>query len=167
MLDINFNMQLVRTSRISGHVTNPDGTPVSSGNVNLMPTRAAARGGQIGMQLRRRASSGTASFTIGNVPPGRYMLRARGDDRHRRSSRSQPISVDGGDLPDVTVSLSPGATISGTVAFLPRRVRGARRHAVRITAPSTDQPAFGPQPNARVDKDGRFTLHGVCRRARI
>ena len=30
VLDINFSMQLVRTSRISGHVMNPDGTPITA-----------------------------------------------------------------------------------------------------------------------------------------
>ena len=30
VLDINFSMQLVRTSRVSGHVTNPDGTPTTA-----------------------------------------------------------------------------------------------------------------------------------------
>jgi hypothetical protein len=41
VLDISFNMQLVRVSRITGIVSNPDGTPVTSGNVNLMPDGAA------------------------------------------------------------------------------------------------------------------------------
>src|SRR3954452_12056772 len=55
VLDINFNMQLVRMSRIAGHVLNPDGTPVTSGNVNLTAdTAAGGRGNQIGMNYGGR-----------------------------------------------------------------------------------------------------------------
>src|SRR5262249_16158212 len=49
VLDINFNMQLVRVSLINGHVLNPDGTPVTSGNVTLMIDNSGGRGNQIGM----------------------------------------------------------------------------------------------------------------------
>src|SRR5262245_5239750 len=44
VLDINFNMQLVRAARIAGHVANPDGTAPSSGNVNLAADTAGAAG---------------------------------------------------------------------------------------------------------------------------
>ena len=58
--------------------------------------------------------------------------------------------------------LSAGATITrhGLVSAR-RRPPAPDLTQFRITAPSTDQSDFGPQPNARVDKDGRFTLSGV------
>ncbi len=76
VLDISFSMQLVRISRITGHVTNPDGTPVTAGNVNLMPDTGGGRANQIGMNTGGRIQWDGA-FTINNVPPGRYILRAR------------------------------------------------------------------------------------------
>src|SRR6266851_2752054 len=48
VLDINFGMLLVRMSRLSGYVSNPDGTPITSGNVNLMSDATGGRGSQIG-----------------------------------------------------------------------------------------------------------------------
>ena len=165
MLDINFGMQLVRVSRISGVVSNPDGTPVTSGNVNLMADTGGARGNQIGVNFGGRIQWDGA-FTIANVPPGRYILRARGDDSETPQFAAQPISVNGDDLSDVTVILSAGATISGTVSFLPGGSPAPDFTQFRITAPSTDQSDFGPQPNARVDKDGHFTIERrVGRRA--
>ena len=66
------------------------------------------------------------------------------------------------DVDDMTVVLSNGATLTGTITFLPGQTNVPDPTQVRITAPSTDQSAFGgPQPNARVDKDGHFTLAGV------
>jgi Carboxypeptidase regulatory-like domain len=55
-LEISFNLQLVRTSRISGHVTNPDGSAVTAGNVNRMPPDAGGRSARTTVG----GSSGTA-----------------------------------------------------------------------------------------------------------
>ena len=157
--DINVSLQLVRTSHIAGRVMNPDGTPTSGGNVNLMPDSAAGRGAQIGQNYGSRIQR-DGSFAIGNVPPGRYLLRARGEGDTPQFG-TQPLSVDGGDVGDVTVVLSAGATITGTVTFQPGSSQVPEITQVRIGAPTTDQTAFGPQANARVDKDGQFTLSGV------
>jgi hypothetical protein len=166
VLDINFGMQLVRVSRISGIVSNPDGTPVTSGNVNLVADAGGARGNQMGMNFGGRIQWDGA-FTINNVAPGRYMLRARGDDSETPQFAAQPITVNGDDLPDVVVILSAGATISGTVSFLPGGSPAPDFTQFRITAPSTDQSDFGPQSNARVDKDGHFTISGVSAGAHL
>lgn len=160
VLDINFGMQLVRMSRISGHVENPDGTPVTSGNVNLSADAAGGRGNQIGVAFGGRIDW-DGSFAVNNVPPGRYILRARGDDSDTPQFAAQPVSVNGEDLTDFTVILSGGATLSGTVTFQTGQSAVPDLSQFRISAPSTDQSTFGPQPNARVDKDGHFTLEGV------
>src|SRR5262245_60786497 len=68
VVGIDFNVQLVRTGRISGHATNADGSPVANGNVNLMPDagmvmRGAVLGGGFGSRIQ------DGSFSIANVPP--------------------------------------------------------------------------------------------------
>ena len=160
VLDINFNMQLVRVARIDGHVLNPDGTPVTSGNINLTIDAAGGRGTQIGMTYGGRIQWDGA-FTINNVPPGRYLLRARGDDSEVPQFASQGLSVNGQDLPDLTVILASGATISGTVSFAGAPGSTPDMAQFRIIAPAVDQSDVGPQPNARVGKDGAFELAGV------
>ena len=166
VLDINFGMQLVRVSRISGIVSNADGTPVTSGNVNLMPDAGGARGNQIGVNFGGRIQWDGA-FQIGNVAPGRYVLRARADDAETPQFASQPIAVTGADIDDVIVTVSGGAAITGTVSFLPGSSPAPDYTQFRITAPSTDQSDFGPQPNARVDKDGNFSISGVSAGAHL
>ena len=160
VLDINFNMQLVRVARIGGHVLNPDATPVTSGNINLTIDAAAGRGTQIGMTYGGRIQWDGA-FTINNVPPGRYLLRARGDDGEIPQFASQGLSVNGQDLPDLTVILASGATISGTVSLAGAPGSTPDMAQFRIIAPAVDQSDVGPQPNARVGKDGAFELAGV------
>jgi hypothetical protein len=158
LLDINFGMLLVRAAHISGHVMKPDGASATGGNVNLAAenTGGAQIGGNFGARIQW-----DGAFSIANVPPGRYVLRARGDDRDMPEYAFQPISVSGQDLDAVTVILSPGATLTGIVTFQGEQSQTPDVTQVRITAPSTDQGSFGPQSNARVDKEGHFSLTGV------
>ena len=160
LLDISFGMQLVPMSRISGRVTNPDGSPVTSGNVNLMIDGSGGRGNQIGMTFGSRIQWDGA-FTMVNVPPGRYVLRARGDDSDVPQYASLPLTVGGGDINDMAVVLTPGATISGSVSFPSGATAPPDVTQFRITAPSSEPGFVGPQPNARLDKDGKFILEGV------
>jgi hypothetical protein len=160
LLDVNFAMQLVPMSRISGHVTNPDGSPVTSGNVNLLIDAAAGRGNQIGMAFGSRIQW-DGGFAMTNVPPGRYLLRARGDDSDVPQYASLPVTIGGGDINDMAVVLTPGATIAGTVSFPSAATAPPDVTQFRLTAPSTDPGFTGPQPNARVDHDGTFSIVGV------
>ena len=132
--EINVALQLVRTARIAGRVTNPDGTPTTAGNVNLMPDGATGRGGQIGANYGGRIQWDGA-FTIASVPPGRYLLRARGEDTETPQFAALPVSVNGSDMDDVVVVLSAGATITGTVTFLPGAAQTPDITNIRIGAP--------------------------------
>jgi protocatechuate 3,4-dioxygenase beta subunit len=160
LLDINFNVLLVRTAQISGRVLNPDGTPVTAGNVSLAaegssPGGRARPGGNFGGRIRW-----DGVFSISNVPPGRYTLRARGTDDTAPQYGTTPISVAGDDLADVAVVVSPGATMTGAVLFQGGQAAPPDPTQVRVVAQATE-PSFGGTVNARVDKDGRFTLTGI------
>jgi hypothetical protein len=159
LLDINFSMQLVRMSRLAGHVTNPDGSPSSSGQVNLI-LDAGGRGNQIAANFGGRIEWDGA-FTINAVPPGRYLLRVRGDDTEVPQFATIPITLNGADVTDITVVLTAGATLSGTVTFPSTATSPPDPTQFRITAPSLEPGLVGPQPNARLDKEGKFLLSGV------
>ena len=156
--DINFNMLLVRAARVAGHAFNADGTPATSGNINLAAENAG--GAQVGANFGARIQW-DGGFSVANVPPGRYVLRARGGDSDTPQYAFQPITVSGQDLDSVMVTLTPGATLSGTVVLQGAQTQPPDITQVRVTAPSADQGSFGGQPNARVDKDGHFSLSGV------
>lgn len=160
LLDINFGMQLVAMSRVTGRVANPDGSAVTSGNVNLLLDGAGARGNQLGASFGGRIV-GDGLFAINNVPPGRYVLRARNGDTDAPQYASLPITVNGGDVADVNVVLTAGATLSGAVSFPSAATAPPDATQFRVTAPSLEPGFAGPQPNARVDRDGRFVLSGV------
>jgi hypothetical protein len=158
--EIDFNLLLVRTSRISGHVTGPDGTATTAGNVSLIPE--VSQGGRGGTNLGGRIEWDGA-FTIANVPPGRYTLRARADDTVVPHYAVQPLTVSELDVPDLIVVLSPGGSIGGTVTFQnSRSTRVPDLTQLRITAPAADSANTGSNPTARVDREGRFTIEGVA-----
>src|SRR5438445_1085382 len=163
-LDVSFALQLVRTAQVTGRVSNADGTPVTSGTVTMAPedSSAAAGGGrgQFGLNYAGRIQW-DGSFSIANVPPGRYTLRARGGDGDRPQYAQQPLTVAGGDVSNVAVLLAAGGTIAGSVKFeatqlpLPGDVT-----QIRITAPPADGGQFATS-TARVERDGQFTFDGV------
>ncbi len=160
-LDINFGVLLVRTSRISGRVVASDGAAVSTGNVVLMP-----EGQPTGRQGPGTGFNGRiqwdGAFAVANVPPGRYVLRARGDDWDVPQFATVPLTVSGGDISDVNVVLTPGATLTGTVTFLRSQMLDPDPTQFRVGAPSADGVTVGSQQTARVDRAGRFTLQGVA-----
>ena len=162
--DVNFNLLLVRTSLVAGHVTNPDGTPTTSGNVTLTPESQsqAGRGGPFGGNYGSR-TQGDGRFSIANVPPGRYTLRARGENAKIPEYAAEPLVVTGGDTTDMVVVLAPAGTIVGTITL--QATQSATVPDVsqfRITAPAEDFSGIGPNGNARVAKDGTFTLDGIA-----
>jgi hypothetical protein len=158
--DINFNVLLVHTARISGRVNNLDGTPVTAGNVNLMVEGTIGRAGpgtNLGSRIRW-----DGAFSIANVPPGRYTLRARGTDDVAPQYAVVPITVVGGDLSDVVIVVSPGATLTGTVTLQATQAASPTDPTqFRVVAQPADPNVSGASVNARVEKDGRFTLTGI------
>jgi carboxypeptidase family protein len=160
MLDVNFNVLLVRTARVSGHVTNTDGTPVTAGMVNLAADGIAGRGGP-GLNYGSRIQSDGA-FGIPNVPPGRYTLRARGTANTFPQYAALPLTIAGDDLTNVMVVLAPGATLSGSVSFeTTQSAAPPETTQLRVGVQPADGNEFGGSSNARIEKDGRFTLTGV------
>ena len=181
-LGIDFSLLLVRMARVSGRVSGHDGIAITNGNVNLAPDdQPSGRGGPMGGNYGGRITR-EGTFVINNVPPGQYVLRARGDTsppagRGERGGRgganargntppgdtmrfaSQPLSVSG-DLADVTVMLSPGATISGTVIVQLTQGTQVDLSQVRITARPADA-AIGQETNGRADRSGAFTIQSI------
>jgi len=160
LVGIDFNLQLVLTARVSGHVENGDGSWTAQGNVNLTPQGGSRinagnnMGGRIGWD---------GQFSIANVPPGSYTLRARNNDRDTPLYASQPLSVGSGDVGNVVVVLQKGGSLSGSLVFQPGSTAAPNDLTqVRVVAQSTDPfDNIGPTPNSRVNKDGTFTLDGV------
>ena len=122
-VSIGFSLLAVRLVRISGTVVSQSGE-VGGGMVQLV-SAGDTGGGPIGAQGGGIQSDG--SFTIANVAPGSYLLNARSGGRGGRGGRgvtidataleigSLPLTVGDSDVTGVTISMTRGASIAGTV----------------------------------------------------
>ena len=166
---IDFNVLLVRASRISGRVTSADGSAPSAGNVRLIPEGATGgrNGGPLGGNYGSRLQD-DGTFSLANVPPGRYVLHARGDgprvgggDYVPPQFAALPLTVNG-DINNLNIALAMGATISGTVTFqASQSTQAPQVNQFRIIASPADRFEIGPNSTARIEEDGTFLLVGV------
>jgi uncharacterized protein (DUF2141 family) len=142
--NVDFQLQLVPTSRVGGLVVSPDGALPQGTQVALVP---ADRGAMpnipgIGNAVTRVGPDGR--FTFNNVTPGSYLIQARGTIRQAvdpgATAASQagggrpggpgqqgaiaqvlwasaPVDVGAQNPPDTVLNLQPGMTVSGRVSF--------------------------------------------------
>ena len=178
---VDFQLQRVPMARVEGRVvTSGD---IAAHSVQLVLTDAGAAPASLPVQTARADAQGR--FGIANVPPGNYRLVARAagavqgapEPQAGRGGRGNAVGsdairlwglvdvpVDGRDLTELIVTLQPGLSISGRVAYEgTSQPAPADSSRVRVTLNPVDQPSPGaPQPvSAMADASGRFTLPSV------
>jgi hypothetical protein len=170
LADVSFSVTLVRTARISGRVTNADGTPAANGNLTLVTDAPGRNGGSIGRTYGARVA-GDGQFTIANVPPGRYTLRARSGPGGRGRGgaaaspmfASIPLVVSGEDVANVQIALAPAASVSGTATFESTQNAAAPPpNQFRVMAPPADFDGSGNGQTAIDARTGTFTIQGLA-----
>jgi hypothetical protein len=105
-----FQLLSMRTTRISGTVVNSSGAPANA-FLNLVP-QASEFGVPTGAGGVTRADG---TFTLHDVAPGRYVLKAslRGDGPDEAASI--PLTVDGSEVSGVSLMTGPPASLRGTI----------------------------------------------------
>ena len=122
-VSIGFSLLPVRLGRITGTVISQSGE-VGGGMVQLV---SSSDGGEGPLLTQGGGIQNDGTFTITNVAPGSYILNARSGVGNGRAGRAGirgasdleigtlPIVVADGDLTGVTIALTRGASIAGTV----------------------------------------------------
>jgi hypothetical protein len=160
--NVDFVLQIVPTARVSGTLMGPDGAPAAGGSVTLAPddgtNSARYLGANYGSGIRP-----DGSFMIMNVPPGRYTAFARGQDRRAQVPlfALQNVSVSGADVTGVALSLSPGQTVSGTVAVDAGSSAAGNLTRIRVSLASLSPLPIPTPPASGVLIDGSFSLTPV------
>jgi hypothetical protein len=125
---VTFQVTPVRSVRVAGTVLAANGSPAGDVEVNLRRLDNTTVGTTVG-NFGRTGPDGT--FTIINVPPGPYVLTAmRGVPMHSRPSSATelarlfeeamtPITVGGDDVSGVTLAMTTGVTLAGTIVAEP------------------------------------------------
>jgi uncharacterized protein (DUF2141 family) len=189
-LGIDFQLQRVSLSKVTGTVMPPSGVNAQSVQVRLVENGAMVPG----MQQFSARPNQQGIFTFNAVPPGQYQLMAtvtvaaprpgaaqqwtdatgrlmaapmeidgNSNGMSRRLWAAQDITVDGNFVPNVSVSLQEGMTITGSVSFDGAATQ-PQLNRMRVTLGPLGQAmnSMGISTmTATVDANGRFTFLGV------
>ncbi|MBA2602419.1 MAG: carboxypeptidase regulatory-like domain-containing protein, partial [Acidobacteria bacterium] len=161
---VDFQLQRVPMARVEGTVvTSGD---IAAQGVQLVLTDAGQAGGA-GLPVQTARADAQGRFRITNVPPGNYRLVARATAAGAVQGTPGPqggrggrgnvvpsdairlwglvdVPVDGRDLTELLVTLQPGLSISGRVAFeATSQTAPADSSRVRVTLSPVDQPSPG------------------------
>jgi protocatechuate 3,4-dioxygenase beta subunit len=162
---IDFQVQLVATATVSGLVTGADGPAA----VMLIPTDA---GGMIRAETLRGSAGWDGTFSIPNVPPGRYTAAAQSGARWEDPKiGTVPLTVSGQNITGLTIAMQDGVTLSGNITVESSGTPAPADYSgFRIDMPEVDPlplvggPGRGGGPNAtgaRAEKNGTFSIGNV------
>ncbi|HXI32004.1 MAG TPA: carboxypeptidase-like regulatory domain-containing protein [Vicinamibacterales bacterium] len=168
---LNVDIALVKggVARLAGRVIGVDGKPASA-TVSLAPSN---RSGSVVGGVRSVKADGT--FDFADVPPGEYVVQA---ERNRVNPSTEGafaarfVTVNGTDVPDLTLSMSSGSQISGRIVFEDADApASAEAFELSPVAGDPDYASLASNPVARADihDDWTFEMGGVTgsRRLRV
>jgi hypothetical protein len=167
---IDFQIQLVPLATVTGLVSGAQDTA----NVLLVPQDSGGGLGRFGGQTLVGRPMPDGTFSIANVPPGRYVVVARSGGRSGDPRTAmQPIVVNGQNLDGVALVLQPGVSVSGNITVESSGTPAPADYSVFLV----DVPDVDPLPGGlgggaggrggrggpfgsanRVDKNGSFTV---------
>jgi hypothetical protein len=158
---VEFRLRIVRPARVSGSIATPDRRPLLSGAVLLI-----ARDSALNLPLPADDVEflPNGRFSLRNVPPGRYQIRARAeiDPDEVMWFSTFTLTVEERDVDGVSMLLAPGASAAGRVDW-DRRPGAARPTGpgIRVRAPFADGTSFGDSLTGQVGDGGNFQIRGV------
>jgi hypothetical protein len=157
---IEFVVRRVPWSRVRGVALGPDGASLRSAAIILQPNdkEHLSPGPSLGATWLP-----DGGFTFDRVPPGEYIIRALGeiDEDSPTLFGELAVIVEGRDLTGLSMTLTRGAKLSGTIRFAGHGTKAPDVTPLRLSAPLVDGTRFGGEPRSRIDSGGRFTLVGV------
>ncbi len=161
---IDVKLRIVPHARISGRLVTDPTAPLLSGSVIMTP---ASAGGVTFGQSRGASMEPEGGFTFTNVPPGKYIIRARGETGSQLTLFATfMLQVDGKDISNIVMHMNEGAMIGGELVFEGKSPKPLDITQIWISTPFEDGSRWGGDAKGRVFKDGTFLLNGVLGGAR-
>jgi hypothetical protein len=158
---VEFRLRLVRPARVSGIMATEHKTPLLSGAMILVHRDRLAAAAMLPEDAEIFPDG---RFVFRNVAPGHYEIRAQAEVKPRDSMvfGTIAIAVDGRDIDDISMALTPGAIVQGRVEWVPARPSRLRQiPGLRVRAPFSDGSSFGDSLTGDVASNGTFRLRGV------
>ena len=150
---LDFRLELARPGRITGVVMTSDGAPAAGASVAFTTPTGSALG--------RSVTSGVGAdgvFATPGMPPGSYVVVARGSGPTAGQFATAMVEVAGEDLARLTLTLRPALTLNGRLVFegaTPPALAGRRLPVQALT------PNVGNLAPSVTDASGVFTIPNV------
>ncbi len=153
---VDIHMQFVQMARIEGTLVHPEGAALSA-RLFLQRTSAVAALNS----GREWPSQRTGRFVSGSLNAGPYSLFAEvaATDGQPAMWAAQDVVLAPGEVADVTLTLQPSLSMSGTVAFVGKAAQPA--DVARTIVSLRRQGPLWARPTARVDAAGSLSVTGV------
>jgi protocatechuate 3,4-dioxygenase beta subunit len=158
---LEFKLQIIRPARLTGKL-NASGLPMLGGSVNIGPSRSTRSASFSSSEADIRPDG---VFQFANILAERYVIRARAEVERNGVSHfalwTQPVQ--GADVKDVDMLLSPGAEVAGIVQWESKKgtLAPADQTAIRVRSPMSDGSTFGDTLTGGITLDRTFRLRGV------
>jgi Carboxypeptidase regulatory-like domain len=176
---IDFIARFVPTSSLEGSVARADGQPVRG--VQILPVLMTRTMAASVPEFPTRASvTPDGKFSVSGLAPGRYLVSARAPSALSPApapgGRGTPaavvadlwaaaeIDVAGHDISGVLLTLVPGMTVSGRIAF-DAKARPVPTDLTTVRLNLGPPPGFSVSlgvPSAQADADGTFKISGIA-----
>jgi len=163
---VDVTMQYVPTARIEGTLIDVNGQLIPDATALLVPVGGSINdvaAYDLGIMASAGQSGGSGRFSIGGVAPGRYQVQARSGGANQPRWGQLDIAVDGQDQSGLTVTLHPGAVVSGTMTFAGMSVPPENLGGIRpmLNRTQTQQAMIALGPTSTVQPDRTFTMTNV------
>jgi hypothetical protein len=158
---VEFRLSLVPPARVAGRLAAEGGRPLLNGAIVM------TAGDGAGVPVSPPADPSLlpdGRFNFGQVAPGRYQIRARGQTEASGVPLfgTYAVEVLGRDVDDIRIDLRPGAQLEGTVTIAARPGSASPGlQNLRVRAPFTDGSSFGDALGGAVRADGAFAVRGL------
>jgi protocatechuate 3,4-dioxygenase beta subunit len=163
-LSVQFPVIASRLSRIRGRVLDSRGAPAAGAGITVLTQSAGSSSSTSAGQVN---ADGT--FAVSGVAAGQHTLRFQTRLGADSEAASVPVTVSG-DIDNLSVTLGPGASVTGAVVFdgtAPRTAPGGLT-PLRVTLRQVDSqpqlPTFGSSQPGEIDADGHFKMTGASGR---
>lgn len=156
---IDFSLVPGRTATLSGSVTATDGTALAGANISLVQEVMGPEGGTVGFGGNGRAAA-DGTFTLHDIPPGQYILRATGTAGDRGvETASAPVIVAGADITGIALGADAGGLLAGRVITDSGDGLPSPAPHVTVLSPTLEQTstAVPSGEDGSVGTGGRFT----------
>jgi hypothetical protein len=162
---VEFRLKLVPPARVSGQLVASDGKQLFSAAIIMSPVDGD---GAPSVPPDDPSLLPDGTFHFGQVVPGQYQIRARGQTDAAGSAlfAVYTLTVQGTDVSDIQMVLRRGGLLDGRLAVESRNgTKPPPLPSIRVRAPFIDGNSFGDALTGTVQSDGTFALRGLMKGA--